>query len=222
MSRFTKLFLILTFLFLPSIVVHSQDDLCDWAYVFSWQPNLDVGKYHVGSVYDGTDSQTSLVGIGAERFLSNRWGITGGISLGIDNSSQTLPQGEQDFSSTELGIKVGLNYYFQGKDKTISPYVGPWISYSTYSETDTFTPTSGTENENSFSTSSIGIGVTGGVYWQPWDPDVDFGFYYNLGAMISPSSTLETSSGGQTTETEGPSRLRIGDCGGGINFRVSF
>ncbi|MFN0157331.1 MAG: outer membrane beta-barrel protein [Bacteroidota bacterium] len=220
-----KNILLLAFLLMAVVpLAFAQDEEpCDWGYLFSWQPNFDIGKYHVGSVYNSSNTKLPLVGIGAERYLSKNWGVQLGFNFGLDNSSQEDTVRTVDNNALDLGLKVGANYYFQGKDKTISPYIGGWASYSLYNETLTDKPVTGTEFKREYSASTIGIGVTGGAYWQPWnDADLDFGFYYNLGVMITPSSTLKITSGGQTAETDGPSRITAGDCGGGINLRLSF
>lgn len=225
MNSFKLVLLLLLFALIVAPPSFGQDDdePCNWAYLFSWKPNFDIGKYHVGNVYNNSNARISLVGIGAEKYLSNRWGVTGGFDFGIDNSTQEDSVRRQDADAFDAGLKVGLNYYFKGKDKKISPYVGPWISYSLYNETLTDKPATGTEFKREFSASTFGIGVTGGAYWQPWDSaDLDFGFSYNFGAMISPKSTLKITSGGQTTETKGPSRFTLGDCGGQITARLSF
>jgi hypothetical protein len=196
---------------------------CGWGYLFSWKPNFDIGKFHVGSVYNSVNDKLPLVGIGAEKYLTNRLGLQFGVDFGMDNTSQEDSVRTVDNNVMDIGLKVGLNYYFHGMDKTISPYVGGWASYSLYNETLTDKPVTGTEFERKYSASTIGLGLTGGAYWQPWDDtDLDFGFYYNLGVMITPKSTLEITAGGQTAKTEGPSRFSAGDCGGGINLRLSF
>ncbi len=225
MSSQKQVYLLSLFLLAAPSMSLAQDDTgpCGWGYLFSWKRDFNVGKIHVGSVYGSSDQKIPLMGIGVERYLSNRWGLQGGLDLGVDNSSQEDSTRTIDNKALDLGLRLGLNYYFQGKDKKISPFVGAWGSYSLYSETLTDKPSVGTEFEQKYSASTIGLGVTGGVYWQPWDDaDLDFGFNYNLGVMISPKSTFKVTSGGQTTETEGPSRFSLGDCGGQITARLSF
>jgi outer membrane protein W len=226
MSSPRYLLFLAVFLTAAALPAHAQDDNeppCGWGYLFNWKPNFDIGKVHVGSVYNRTNEKISLMGIGVERFLNDRWGLQANLDVGVDNSSQEDSVRTIDNNVLDLGLRLGVNYYFHGKDKRISPYFGGWASYSMLTEKLTDTPVTGNAFENKYSASSFGIGVTGGIFWQPWaDTDFDFGFNYNFGAMISPKTTLETTSGGQTVKTEGPSRLMLGDCGAQITARFSF
>ncbi len=201
----------------------NEDEPCGWGYLFNWKRDFNIGKVQIGSVFNRVNDEIDLMGIGVEKFLNDRWGLQAGLDLGVDNSTREDSVRKIDNSLMDIGLRLGLNYYFQGKDKRISPYVGGWASYSMLSEKLTDAPRVGSAFESKFTSSTIGIGITGGVFWQPWaDMDFDFGFNYNLGAFISPTSTLKVTSGGQTIETEGPSRLVLGDCGGQITARLSF
>ena len=233
MKIFRHFSLLIAFLFLFSFSSLPQDekaaastpeyDPCDWAYMFSWKPNFDIGKFYVGSVYNRINEKLPVVGIGLEKYLSDKTSLSGGLSVGIDNSSQEITGGTEDIDATELGVKLSYNYYFQGRKNIISPYGGAWGSYTMLSETSTFKPVTGTESKNEYSTSSIGFGITGGVQIRPWlDEDFSLGFLYNFGLTTSPEGTIKTTSGGQTTETKGPSRFMLGDCGGQIFLKAGF
>jgi hypothetical protein len=149
--------------------------------------------------------------------------LQAGLDVGIDNSTQEDTNRTVDNNLLDLGLRLGVNYYFQGKDKRISPFVGGWASYSILTEKLTDKPRVGNSFETKYSAGTFGIGITGGAYWQPWsDMDFDLGFSYNFGAMISPKTTLKVTSGGQTIETNGPSRFTFGDCGGQITARLSY
>lgn len=203
-----------------------MEDPCDWAVLFSWKPNFDVGKYYISSIPgrtgEGTPDKISVTGIGAEKYLSSTASIYGGLSIGIGGSSQENETTNYDLSSTEFGLKVGYNWYPKGVDARISPFFGPWLSASFYSESETFT-SNGFENKDEFSASAFGIGVSGGAYVQFWDDiDLDFGAKYNLGLMLNPSSTVTQTSNGQSVESDGPSSWSLGDCGGQVMLRYSF
>ncbi|HMN25843.1 MAG TPA: hypothetical protein PKE38_15170 [Ignavibacteriaceae bacterium] len=144
-------------------------------------------------------------------------------SLGIGSDKAENTSGKQEYNSTEIGVKLGYNYYPLGLEKQVYYSLGPWASFVSYSESQTDIPTSGTETKSEFSASRIGVGINATAYVRPWK-DLYWDFYagYNLGAFITPESTNTQTSGGLTVESKGPSSFHFQDCGGFVGTRFRF
>jgi hypothetical protein len=201
------------------------EDDCDWAFFYAWKRGIDLGKFSIGEVSSGGTDPIRSMGIGIEKYLNNNSGLYGVLSLGIDSYSQDVTGGgTREGDQTEIGVLIGYNNYFKGVNSRISPYWGLWGKYISYSTSSTDKPQTGGETKNEFSSSSLGFGVTAGVFWQPWvDVDMDFGIGSNLGVIITPESTSTfTPSTGSAVETKGPSSTYIGDCSYGLMVRYSF
>ncbi len=199
------------------------DDPCNWAYLFSIKKDFTIGKANTGSYFARNNDETPTYGIAAEKFLNNRWSLIGGLNVGIDRSTQEGNSGTDKFSQNELSFKLGTNYYYKGMKNIVNPYFGLWANYTSYSETQTSEPNNGNKNEQEYSSSTFGIGITGGAFVYPWkDVGVSIGAGYNFGYFISPESTFKNTVNGNSTETNGPSRSRLTDCGGELMLRYNF
>ena len=201
-----------------------DDEYC-WGLNFMWGKDFTVGKQKIDELdYDlSTPESEYITGFGLDYYLNKRSSLylLGSVGIGSDKSENT--GGKQEYSSNELGVKVGYNYYPLGMDRQVYYSLGGWASYVSYSESQTNTPTSGTETKDEYSASRIGIGVNASAYVRPWK-DLAWEFYagYNLGAFITPESTITQTSGGTSNEIKGPSSFHFQDCGGFVGTRFKF
>ena len=225
------------FLLISSSFIHAQDttaaakpldgfDRC-WGMNFMWKKDFTVGKQKIGSysIYNGESSQTKswVSGIGADWYLSNNASLSLIGSVGIDNENSSNEGSSSDLNSTELGLKIGFNYYPMGMSKSVYYSVGPWASVIHYGETQTNKPIEGTEDKYEYSTSKFAFGVNASAYVRPWDKlNWEFFAGYNLGVSITPASTIKTTFDGQTTKYKGPDIIQFNDCGGMVGTRLYF
>lgn len=196
------------------------DDPC-WGLMFQWQRSFTLGKQLIDRInYNLTDDE-KVTGFGGYFYPGPRSGIGIIGSVGISNDESENTSGKDEYSATEIGIKLSYDIYPGGRDKRLFWSFGPWFSYVSFNDENTFTPTTGDGTKSEFSTSRLGFGANVSAYVQFWEALALY-FYagYNLGAFITPSGTLKNTSGGQTIETEGPSSFHFQDCGGfvGVKF----
>lgn len=231
--RFLSLPLLILFLLTSSATAQDTtattllpqgDDYC-WGLNFMWGRDFTVGKQKIDEFnYDlSTPESEYITGFGVDWYLNKKSSLylLGSVGIGSDKTENT--GGTQDYSSSEFGAKLGYNYYPQGMDKSVYYSLGGWGSYVSYSETQTNTPTTGTETKDEYSASRFGLGINVSAYLKPWD-DMLWEFYagYNLGAFITPESTITQTNEGNTIETKGPSSFHFQDCGGFVGTRFRF
>jgi len=79
------------------------------------------------------------------------------------------------------------------------------------------------DSKDEYSASRLGFGINASAYVRPWN-DIPWEFYagYNVGAFITPESTITQTSEGTTVETKGPSSFHLQDCGGFVGTRFKF
>ncbi len=225
-------FLLISFFVSPFLKAQNEDaaakplpgDRC-WGLNFMWQKDFNLGKQEVGTLnYDQTTPKDEkLTGFGVDWYLTPKSSLYLLGSVGISSDKTENTSGKNEYTSTELGAKVGWNFYPIGTNKSVYYSVGPWVNFVSYSDKTTITPTTGTESSNKLSTSKFGLGGNVSAYLKPWE-NLNWEFYagYNLGVFISPESTITTTSGGQSTEIKGPSSFRFQDCGGMVGTRLYF
>ena len=231
---------ILIILFFTSSLLEAQDttaaakpldgvDRC-WGMNFMWKKDFTLGKQKIDSypIYNGESSQTNnwVTGFGLDWYLSNRVSLNLIGSIGTDNESSSNEGSSNDFNSTELGLKLGFNYYPMGMTKSVYWSAGPWVSYIYYNEDQKYKYIDVEETQNSryqYTTSKLGFGVNASAYVKPWDA-LNWEFYagYNLGVFIVPASTIKSTIGDQTTTTKGPDIIQFHDCGGMVGTRFFF
>ncbi len=197
------------------------DERC-WGMNFMWQKDFTAGKQLIDlfntDLADPEDER--VTGFGLDWYVGPKSSISIIGSLGIGSDEQENTTGDKiEFSETEIGIKAGWNYYPLGTKIPVYWSVGPWISYVSYGNETTSTPTIGNATTTEFSASRLGFGANVSAYLKPWD-DLNWEFYagYNLGAFITPESTTTTPAG----ETKGPSSFHFQDCGGMVGTRFFF
>ena len=202
-----------------------DDDQYCWGLNFMWGRDFTVGKQKIDELnYDlSTPESEYITGFGLDYYLNNRSSLylLGSVGIGSDKSENT--GGTQESSSSEFGAKLGYNYYPMGMNKRVYYSLGGWASYVSYSETQTSTPTAGTETKDEYSASRLGVGINASAYVRPWE-DLQWEFYagYNFGAFITPESTITQTSNGTSTEIKGPSSFHLQDCGGFVGTRFRF
>lgn len=200
------------------------DEYC-WGLNFMWGRDFTTSKQKIDEInYDlSTPESEKVTGFGIDYYLSkvSSLYLLGSIGLGSDKTENT--GGTQEYSSTEIGAKLGYNYYPLGMQRQVYYSLGGWASFVSYSESQTNTPTTGTATKDEYSASRIGVGINASAYVRPWD-DIPWEFYagYNLGAFITPESTITQTSEGTTVETKGPSSFHFQDCGGFVGTRFKF
>jgi hypothetical protein len=229
--RFISLPLLILFL-LTSIttaqdaptLLTGTDDYC-WGLNFMWGKDFTVGKQKIDEFnYDlSTPESEYITGFGVDYYLNKKSSLylLGSVGIGSDKTENT--GGTQDYSSTEIGAKLGYNYYPLGMDRQVYYSLGGWGSFVSYSESQTNTPTTGTETMDEYSASRLGFGINASAYVRPWK-DLQWEFYagYNLGAFITPESTVTETYEGTSVETKGPSSFHFQDCGGFVGTRFRF
>ncbi len=197
------------------------DERC-WGMNFMWQRDFTVGKQVIDrfNYNPSTPEDEKVTGFGLDWYLGPKSSVGLLGSVGISSDKTETTSGKSELSATEIGVKASWNYYPMEMNKPVYWSIGPWISYVSFSDESTFTPTTGDETKNEFSASRIGFGVNASAYLKPWD-DLNWEFYagYNLGAFITPESTTTTTPGG---ETKGPSSFHFQDCGGMVGTRFFF
>jgi hypothetical protein len=229
----TLLFLFSSLLLIPSAFAQNETaaarppnefNRC-WGLNFMWQKDFTVGKQIIDRLnYDlSTQDDEKVTGFGVDWYLSPKASISLLGSVGIGNDKAENTSGTQEFSATEIGIKASYNYYLYSMNKPVYASLAPWVSYISYSETQTNTPATGTETKDEYSASKLGIGINASAYVRPWE-NLNWEFYagYNLGVFITPESTTTQTFNGQTTETSGPSSFHFQDCGGYLGTRFYF
>src|SRR4030067_1536738 len=197
-STMSKLhyFLSLLILFLASSFLHAQnepaavkpingDERC-WGMNFMWQKDVTAGKQFIDRLnYNlSTPEDEKVTGFGLDWYLGPKSSINLLGSLGIGSDKTENTSGKVEFSETEIGIKAGWNYYPLGMDKPVYWSIGPWVSFISYSNETTNTPTSGTESKDEYSASRLGFGANASAYLKPWDLNWEFYAGYNLGVFI--------------------------------------
>ena len=207
----------------PTLLTETND-YC-WGLNFMWGKDFTVGKQKIDEFnYDlSTPESEYITGFGVDVYPNNRSSIylLGSLGIGSDKTENT--GGTQDYSSTEFGAKLGYNFYPQGMERQVYYSIGPWVSFVSYSESQTNTPTTGTETKDEYSASRLGLGINASAYVRPWK-DLLWEFYagYNLGAFITPESTITQTYEGTSIETKGPSSFHFQDCGGFVGTRFKF
>lgn len=201
-----------------------DDEYC-WGLNFMQGRDFTVDKQKIDELnYDlSTPESEYITGFGLDYYLNKKSSLylLGSVGIGSDKTENT--GGTQDYSSTEIGAKLGYNYYPLGMERQVYYSLGGWESFVSYSESQTNTPTSGTETKDEYSASRIGVGINASAYVRPWK-DLQWEFYagYNLGAFITPESTITQTSEGTTIESKGPSSFHFQDCGGFVGTRFKF
>jgi hypothetical protein len=200
------------------------DEYC-WGLNFMWGKDFTVGKQKIDEFnYDlSTPESEHITGFGVDYYpnIRSSFYFLGSLGIGSDKTENT--GGTQDYSSTEIGAKLGYNYYPLGMERQVYYSIGPWASFVSYSESQTNTPTTGTETKDEYSASRLGFGINASAYVRPWK-DLQWEFYagYNLGAFITPESTITQTSEGTSIESKGPSSFHFQDCGGFVGTRFKF
>jgi hypothetical protein len=190
-----------------------------------WGKDFTVSKPTIDRLnYDlSTPEDEYVTGFGLDWYINPKSSLSllGSVGIGSDKTENT--SGTQEFSGTELGAKLSYNWYPSGMKNPVYYSLGPWASFISYSETQTYTPSTGTESKDEYSASKIGFGINATGYVKPWD-DLNWEFFagYNLGVFSTPESTIKQTINGQTTETKGPSSFHFQDCGGYVGTRLYF
>lgn len=196
-----------------------------WGLNFMWGKDFTVGKQKIDVLnYDLSDPEDEYItGFGIDYYLNRVSSLYLLGSLGLSSDKTENTGGTQEYSATELGVKLGYNYYPMGREKQVYYSIGPWVSFVSFGETQTDTPEIGTENKYEYSASNLGFGVNASAYVRHWK-DLPWEFYagYNLGAFITPESTITQTTNGTSTETKGPSSFHLQDCGGFVGTRFQF